>query len=356
LVTFLQQAHRMSQPTLVSMSPWRDKINGVLFVGLLAAAVVQLATTPAIKAMGFSPLVVGIVCGMLYGNFLRGTMPAEWGVGVHFTARRVLRVAVAFYGLNISIQQIIEVGLPGIMVSTVIVLSVLILGTLAGTRLLKLDRDTAMLTAAGSAICGAAAVLAFESTLKAEPHKSAVAVATVVLFGTISMFLYPLLFQFGWINLDPRSFGIFLGGTVHEVAQVVASASNIDAATTEVATIVKMTRVALLVPVLLVLGFWLQRSSAAVDPTGAKPKLPIPWFAIGFVVLALINSAHIIPAPMLQALRTLDIFMLTMAMTALGIETRFAQIRKAGPRVVVLGVILFILLGSGGYALVKLVA
>ena len=130
-----------------------------------------------------------------------------------------------------------------------------------------------------------------------------------------------------------------------------------DAATTEVATIVKMTRVALLVPVLLVLGFWLQRSGvAAPASTGAKPKLPIPWFAIGFLVLALINSAHIIPAPLLQTLRTLDIFVLTMAMTALGIETRFAQIRKAGPRVVVLGVILFILLGSGGYALVKRVA
>jgi uncharacterized integral membrane protein (TIGR00698 family) len=347
----------MSQPTLLSTSPWRDKINGVLFVGLLAAAVVQLAAMPTIKTMGFSPLVVGIVCGMLYGNFLRGTMPAEWGVGVHFTARRVLRVAVAFYGLNISVQQIIEVGLPGILMSFVIVLSVLTLGTLIGTRLLKIDRDTAMLTAAGSAICGAAAVLAFESTLKAEPHKSAVAVATVVLFGTISMFVYPLLFQAGWIALDPRAFGIFLGGTVHEVAQVVASASNIDAATTEVATIVKMTRVALLVPVLLVLGFWLQRTGATpTDASGAKPKLPVPWFALGFLVLALINSAHIIPAPVLQALRTLDIFMLTMAMTALGIETRFANLRKAGPRVMVLGVILFILLGLGGYALVKLIA
>ena len=167
----------MSQPTLASASPWRDKINGVLFVGLLAAAVVQVATTPAVKAMGFSPLVVGIVCGMLYGNFLRGTMPAEWGVGVHFTARRLLRIAVAFYGLNISVQQMIEVGLPGIIVSTAVVLSVLTVGTFVGTRLLKLDRDTAMLTAAGSAICGAAAVLAFESTLKAEPHKSAVRAA-----------------------------------------------------------------------------------------------------------------------------------------------------------------------------------
>ncbi|MEI6837358.1 MAG: putative sulfate exporter family transporter, partial [Alcaligenaceae bacterium] len=157
--------------------------------------------------------------------------------------------------------------------------------------------------------------------------------------------------------LDTRAFGIFLGGVVHEVAQVVGAASNIDAATTEVATIVKMTRVALLVPVLIVLGLWLQRSAqSASTTTGAKAKLPIPWFAIGFLILALINSAQIIPAPVLQALRTLDIFVLTMAMTALGIETRFAQMRQAGPRVMVLGVILFILLGLGGYALVKFVA
>ena len=283
-------------------------------------------------------------------------MPAEWGAGVHFTARRLLRVAVAFYGLNISIQQIIEVGLPGLVVSVGIVVGVLVLGTVIGTRVLKLDRDTAMLTASGSAVCGAAAVLAFESTLKSAPHKSAVAVATVVLFGTISMFFYPLIYQAGWIDMDTRAFGIFLGGAVHEVAQVVASASNIDPATTEIATIVKMTRVALLIPILLLVGLWLQRTAmAAAAPGAKKPTLPIPWFAIGFLVLALINSAEIIPQNVLQVLRTLDIFVLTMAMTALGIETRFAQMRQAGPRVMALGAILFILLGCGGYALVKIV-
>jgi uncharacterized integral membrane protein (TIGR00698 family) len=213
-----------------------------------------------------------------------------------------------------------------------------------------------MLTASGSAVCGAAAVLAFESTLKSAPHKSAVAVATVVLFGTISMFFYPLIYQAGWIDMDTRAFGIFLGGAVHEVAQVVASASNIDPATTEIATIVKMTRVALLIPILLLVGLWLQRTAmAAAAPGAKKPSLPIPWFAIGFLVLALINSAEIIPQNVLQVLRTLDIFVLTMAMTALGIETRFAQMRQAGPRVMALGAILFILLGCGGYALVKIV-
>ena len=336
-------------------TPWRDKLNGVLFVGLMAAAVMQLADLPAIRQLGFSPLVVGIVCGMLYGNFLRGTMPADWGVGVNFTARRLLRIAVAFYGLNISIQQIAAVGLPGLAVSVAVVVGTLLLGTVVGQRLLGLDRDTAMLTAAGSAICGAAAVLAFEPTLRAAPHKSAVAVATVVLFGTLSMFLYPVLYHAGWLNLDTQALGIYIGGTIHEVAQVVGAASNVDPATTEVATIVKMTRVALLVPVLLILGLYLR--SAASHATGGQgkgAKLPIPWFAVGFLVLAIINSLNIIPADAVAAIRRLDIFALTMAMTALGIETRFAQIRKAGPRVMALGLILYLWLLVGGYAIVKL--
>jgi len=345
----------MSTSTALAMpTPWRDKLNGVLFVALMTVAVMQLSDLPFIRQLGFSPLVVGIVCGMLYGNFLRGTMPADWAAGVNFTARRLLRIAVAFYGLNISIQQIAAVGVPGLAVSVAVVVGTLVLGTTIGQRLLGLDRDTAMLTAAGSAICGAAAVLAFEPTLRAAPHKSAVAVATVVLFGTLSMFLYPVLYHAGWLSLDTQALGIYIGGTVHEVAQVVGAASNIDPATTEVATIVKMTRVALLVPVLLVLGLWLRSSAARAEPGQAKARLPIPWFAVGFLVLAIINSLAILPPDLVTAVRRLDVFALTMAMTALGIETRFAQIRKAGPRVMALGLILYAWLLLGGYGIVKL--
>lgn len=345
-----------SSTTLPLATPWRDKLNGVLFVALMTVAVMQLSDLPVIRQLGFSPLVVGIVCGMLYGNFLRGTMPADWAAGVNFTARRLLRIAVAFYGLNISIQQIAAVGLPGLAVSVAVVVGTLLLGTIAGQRLLGLDRDTAMLTAAGSAICGAAAVLAFEPTLRAAPHKSTVAVATVVLFGTLSMFLYPVLYHAGWLPLDTQELGIYIGGTVHEVAQVVGAASNIDPATTEVATIVKMTRVALLVPVLLILGMWLRSAAARAEPGQPRARLPIPWFAVGFLVLAIINSLAILPPDLVTAARRLDVFALTMAMTALGIETRFSQIRKAGPRVLALGLILYAWLLFGGYGIVKLAA
>ena len=342
----------MNTATLPSQPSWRDTLGGILFTGLLAAAVVQIAGLPFFVQAGLSPLVVGIVVGMLYGNFLRGNETAGWKAGVHFTARRLLRIAVAFYGLNISVQQIAAIGLPAVAASVTVVLAVLALGTLVGTRVLGLDRDTAVLTSAGSAICGAAAVLAFEPTLRAAPHKSAVAVASVVLFGTLSMFLYPLLYRSGLLDLDPQAWGIYIGATVHEVAQVVGEASAIDPATTQAATIVKMTRVALLAPVLIVLGLYLRRAAAA-HGEGGKTPVPMPWFAVGFVVLALINSTNMIPQDVLTALRRLDIFALTMAMTALGMETRFAHIRQAGAKVLGLGLILFLLLSVGGYGLVR---
>jgi len=337
-----------------SQQGWKDRLNGIFFVALMAFAVTQIATLPSIKSLGLSPLVIGIVCGMFYGNFLRGSMPAEWSAGVQFTAKKLLRVAVAIFGINISLQQIIEVGAPGIVVSVGVAVGILALGTWLGTRWLGLDRDTSMLTAAGSAICGAAAVLAFESTLRSAPHKSAVAVATVVLFGTVSMFLYPLLYQVGMLPWEGQALGIFLGGSIHEVAQVVASASSIDPATTEVATIVKMTRVALLVPLLLVIGLWLQRS-AGVQADGQRAKLPVPWFAIGFLAFALINSADIMPADFHATLKAIDVFLLTMAMTALGIETRFSQLKQAGPKVLLLAAVLFATLFVLTGALVSIV-
>jgi uncharacterized integral membrane protein (TIGR00698 family) len=178
------------------------------------------------------------------------------------------------------------------------------------------------------------------------------AVGSVVLFGTLSMFLYPLAVHLGWLHLDTLGVGLFFGGTIHEVAQVVGAASNISPEATHIATIVKMTRVMLLVPVLLVIGMWVNRSrNAANGADGTKRKLAIPWFALGFLALVIVNSLHVLPAAATHSLNTLDTFALTMAMTALGIETRVAQIRQAGPRALVTGAILYAWLIGGGLAI-----
>jgi uncharacterized integral membrane protein (TIGR00698 family) len=317
--------------TLITQAPssTRGQLNGVLFVGIFA--------------------------GMIYGNALRDGMPQSWASGVNFSARKLLRIAVGFFGLRVSLQEIAQVGLPGLTVSVLVVVSTLAIGTWAGMRLMKLDRDTALLTAAGSAICGAAAVLAFESTLQSAPHKSAMAVGSVVLFGTLSMFVYPLAMHLGWLHLDTLGAGLFFGGTIHEVAQVVGAASNVSPEATHIATIVKMTRVMLLVPVLLLIGVWANRSRnkgrGAHAAGSSAGKLVIPWFALGFLALVIVNSLHVLPGSATQMLNVLDTFALTMAMTALGIETRFSQIREAGPRALATGFILYAWLIGGGLAI-----
>jgi uncharacterized integral membrane protein (TIGR00698 family) len=338
-----------SAPSLApAASSTRGQLNGILFVALFAAAVTRLAALPAIAGLGISPLIVGIVAGAVYGNALRHGMPESWAAGVNFSARKLLRIAVAFFGLRVSLQEIAQVGMPGFTVSVLVVVSTLVVGTWAGMKLMKLDRDTALLTAAGSAICGAAAVLAFESTLQSKPHKSAMAVGSVVLFGTLSMFLYPLALNAGWLHLDTLGAGLFFGGTIHEVAQVVGAASNVSPEATHIATIVKMTRVMLLVPVLLVIGVWINRSRSSADGVRGKGKLAVPWFALGFLALVVVNSLHMLPDAATGAINTLDTFALTMAMTALGMETRIAQIREAGPRALATGAILYAWLIGGG--------
>ncbi len=343
-------------PTVSSQaSSTRGQLNGILFVALFAAAVTSISSLPAIAGLGMSPLIIGIVAGAVYGNALRDGMPESWAAGVNFSARKLLRIAVAFFGLRVSLQEIAQVGLPGLVESVVIVVSTLVIGTWAGMRLMKLDRDAALLTAAGSAICGAAAVLAFESTLQSKPHQSAMAVGSVVLFGTLSMFLYPVLYHAGWLHLDTLGAGLFFGGTIHEVAQVVGAASNVSPEATHIATIVKMTRVMLLVPVLLVLGVWLNRSARGTSVSGASApgktaarKLAVPWFALGFLALVVVNSLHVLPESATHTLNTLDTFALTMAMTALGIETRISQVKQAGPRALTTGLILYVWLIVGG--------
>ncbi|CAG4896512.1 YeiH family protein [Paraburkholderia saeva] len=340
----------VSASTLAPKAPsTRGQLNGILFVALFAAAVTSISSLPFIAGLGMSPLIIGIVAGAIYGNALRDGMPESWAAGINFSASKLLRIAVAFFGLRVSLQEIAQVGLPGLVESVLIVVSTLAIGTWVGMKLMKLDRDTAMLTAAGSAICGAAAVLAFESTLQSKPHQSAMAVGSVVLFGTLSMFLYPVLFHAGWLPLDTQGVGLFFGGTIHEVAQVVGAASNVSPEATHIATIVKMTRVMLLVPVLLLLGMWLNRSVRGAAAEGTKPrKLAIPWFAVGFLAFVVINSLNVLPQAATHTLNTLDTFALTMAMTALGIETRISAVKQAGPRALATGLILYVWLIGGG--------
>lgn len=326
-------------------------LSGILFVALFATSAMYLSEFELFKHLGLSPLIVGIVLGMLYANTLRSKLPQEWVAGILFSTKTILRTGIVFYGFRLTFQNILEVGLAGVVTSVLVVSLTFIIGYLVGTKLLKLDKETTILTAAGSSICGAAAVLATEPVVKAEAYKSTIAVSTVVVFGTIAMFLCPFLYRAGFVPLSPSEMGIYLGGTLHEVAHVVAAGNAIGDETSQSAVIVKMIRVMLLAPFLILLGLWLTRASKSIYKT--KTKITIPWFAVLFIVIAGFNSLHLLPLHVVDTINALDTFLLTMAMSALGMETNASKFKNVGMKPIYLATILFVWLIFGGFAIVK---
>ncbi len=328
-----------------------NTLNGILFVALFSISATYIANLSFFKNLGISPLIIGIVLGIIYANTLRNKLPAEWVPGIQFSMKIILRAAIIFYGFRITFQNIEQVGLSGIITSSLVVTSTFLIGYFVGTRILKLDRDTAILTSVGSSICGAAAVLATEPVVKGEPYKSAIAVATVIIFGTTAMFLYPFLYKSGLIPLNLKDMGIYVGGTIHEVAHVVAAGNAISPVTAKYAVIVKMIRVMMIAPFLLILGYWLSKTRARAS--NEKTKITIPWFAVFFIVVAGFNSFNLLPSSMVIGINKVDTFALTMAMTAMGMETSVDKFKGVGMRPIYLASILFLWLIFGGFYIVK---
>ena len=342
----------------------KGTLSGIFFVAIFAAAATMVADISFVKSLGISPLVIGIVMGIFYANTLHNHIPSEWGAGITFSGKKILRFAIVFYGFRITFQQIADVGIDGFMVSLIMLSTTFLLGTYLGIKVFKMDRDTSMLTASGASVCGAAAVLATEPVLKAEGHKTAVAVSMVVLFGTISMFLYPVLYASiiepatGFLHMSPQEFGIYVGGTIHEVAQVVAVPASILGAPADMANsavIVKMTRVIMIAPMLIVLGLYLSYSAKNSGAVGGGVKLVIPWFAVYFIGMAGFNSLGLVPENVVSVINEIDTFLLTMAMTALGMGTIFAKFKGLGLAPLYTAGAMFVWLIFGGFLVTKFV-
>ena len=347
-----------------------NTLHGILLIALFSFAAFYIAEIPVVRRLSFSPLIVGIVLGMLYANSLRNKLPETWVPGIRFCTKQVLRWGIILYGFRLTLAQVAAVGIQAVVVDLVVVTVTILGGVLLG-RLLKIDRDTALMTSTGSAICGAAAVLGAEPVVKCEGYKTAIAVSTVVIFGTLSMFLYPVMYRTGLLDgMTDTEVAIYTGSTLHEVAHVAGAGNAMDptdslgiAAT---ATITKMIRVMMLAPVLGVMSFALagrrrREVAAAQDARAEKSRIAIPWFAFGFIAVICLNSllqsllgvASVREIPLNGAIEYIDTFMLTMAMTALGTETSLDKFRQAGAKPFVLAGLLYVWLVVGGYFLTK---
>lgn len=337
--------------------PWRYRILTLAPLGAVAWLALVLSGLPMLSRLGVSPLMLAMCAGMVACNVLPRQWLAPLAPGMQLARQTLLRLGVALYGLRLTFGSIEALGIGGVVAPLIMLVATLALGTWIGSRWLGLSRREAVVVSAGSAVCGAAAAIAVASIVRSDDRETAVAVATVVLFGTVGMLLYPYLYEvitavWHW-PVGQRAFGIYTGATLHEVAQVIAAGKAVGDTTGDAAVLAKMVRVLALGPLLLTLALWPSRDAeAARAPRGGrdwvKLRAAIPWFALGFVAVMAINSFGLVPVDWKPALVAFDNWLLACAMLAIGLHTRIGDLLRAGRKPMLLAALLFVFLVAGG--------
>lgn len=306
------------------------------------------------RIVGLSSLTLAILIGMVLGNTVYPNLAERLNVGVAFAKGQILRLAIMFYGFKLTLTQVSSVGLSAVMSDALVLTSTFLLTYWIGTRWLKVDKQTTLLIGSGASICGAAAVIAAEPVVKAEAHKVTIAVATVVVFGTIAMLLYPFLYHLGWLQpwLNAQQYGVYTGSTIHEVAQVVVAGNAVSPEVGDTAVVTKMIRVMMLAPFLLILSFALTKGSSdhgkKTSFMNRVQQVKVPWFAFIFIAIVLLHTWVPMTASFERSMVMLDDVLLTMAMFALGLTTHLGAIKQAGVKPLILGAIMFAWLIVGG--------
>ena len=304
-----------------------------LFPGVLACTVVAAASAFLSEHYGAPVMLFALLLGMAM-NFLSGEGPCA--AGIEFSARQVLRIGVALLGLRITVGQIAELGWQPVAI--VVVSVVLTIGvSMLAARLMGFKGRFGLLSGGATAICGASAALALAAALPPNPAKERATLFTVVgvsVLSTVSMIVYPMLAQA--IGLDPRLAGIFLGATIHDVAQVVGAGYSMSKETGDVATFVKLMRVAMLVPV-IVFAVMLTRARASQSDRANGPRPPLlPWFAVAFAILVAINSTGWLPGVVAKGGSELSRWCLVAAIAGIGMKTQLKELATVGLKPVLL--------------------
>jgi uncharacterized integral membrane protein (TIGR00698 family) len=342
-------------PSLAAIEAEREILSGAgkLLPGLaltaaIAACAVVLSHMPGVKIL--SPMILATLLGMLLHNLV-GT--PDWArAGVAFSLKRILRLGIILLGLQLMASQVVQVGLAGaaIIISTLV--ATFVFTKWLGSRI-GVDPKLAELIGAGTSICGASAVIATNTVTQGKDENVAYAVACVTIFGSLSMFLYPLLP--GLLHLNAETFGLWAGSSIHEIAQVVAASFQDGAQAGQFGTVAKLTRVMMLAPLVITLGLIAARRAAHAIDSAARTAPPMPWFVLGFIALMMVNSVVHIPASTKAITTPLTAFLLSMALAAMGLETDFRKLRAEGLKPLALAAAAWLFISCFSLALIKLI-
>lgn len=308
-------------------------LPGVLLSAAIALSALWLRQLPMISVL--SPMILSIIIGIGFHNLV-GT-PRIAKPGVVFSMRRLLRFAIVLLGLQLTAAQIAEVGLSGLAVIVLALVATFIFTVRIG-KLMGVEPRLAELIAAGTSICGASAVIATNTVTRASDEDAAYAVACVTVFGSIAMFLYPMVPPL--LGLGPQAYGLWVGSSIHEVSQVVAAAYQGGQEAGDFGTVAKLSRVIMLAPVVLFLGALAARRVRLQGGEGSNTAHPpVPWFVFGFLAMVVFNSLVAIPPEVKSWIMFATTFMLSMALAAIGLEINISKLRAKGMRPFMLGLV-----------------
>ena len=311
-----------------------DPIPGLLLTLAISAAAIRLANVPYVKdKLHFGALLLVILLGILWRNILP---PPSWATpGIRIAQKPVLRWGVALLGFKLSIGALVQIGGPSV--------AVVVIGTTAALcfawwfgKAMGLHEKLNILMAVGGAICGASAIVAAESVVKAEKEDVVAPIGVITLFGTLGILIYPLLGRA--LHMPTFLYGVWCGSSLHETAQVVAAGDALGAGT--IATVVKLARIAMLAPIVFYLAWWMRKKGQEAE---AKVSV-VPWFLVLFVIFALLNSSTtfglsqpLLPKSAVDTINDFNVWILCIGMAGVGLQTGFKDLKRAGAMPLLVG-------------------
>jgi uncharacterized integral membrane protein (TIGR00698 family) len=329
---------------------WPDRVivlvPGLISASAIAVLAVCLRTLPLLSVV--SPMMLAVLIGVTLNNVMG--KPNWMKDGILFSQRQLLRIAIVLLGLQLTFAEVVRLGLIGLVILAA-ALTCTFVFTVRVARFLGVEAKLAKLIAAGTS-----AVVAANAVVGGKEEDVTYAVACVTIFGTLAMFLCPLFPEL--LHLSARDFGLWTGSSIHEIAQVVAASFQQGQTAGEIGTVAKLSRVMMLAPLVVAVDLLSRRGSRGEidgEGTATSPRSPaIPWFVVGFIAAAAVNSVVTIPAEIKSNLMWMTTFLLTVALAAMGMQTDLVKLRRKGLRPALLGALASLFIAIFSLACIKL--